>query len=98
MPNDIGVLKDLPAELAYLVAPAMKYGVHQFDDDIDRFLKTAAEEEMSELARVAEKVRLNDHFDKVNDWLDRHEIDEHAEASYLYFLFGVMDAADLEFD
>lgn len=98
MPKDIGCLRELPPELAYLVQPAMKYGVHQFDEDIDSFLENATDAELAELAALAERVKINDHYPAVNDWLDDHEIDEHEEASNLYFLFGIMDAADLEFD
>lgn len=98
MPKDIGCLQELPPELAYLAEPAMKYGVHQFDDDIDRFLANATDAEIAELKALAERVKVNGHYPAVNDWLDEHEIDEHEEASNLYFLFGIMDAADLEFD
>ena len=98
MSEDFGVLDKLPDDLSYLIKPAMQYGINQFDEDIDRFLDAATEEQMSELAAVAEKVRLNDHFELVNDWLNQYEIDQYQEAANLYFLFGILDAADLEFD
>ena len=98
MADDIGCLKKLPPDLAYLAEPAMRYGVNQFDDDIDRFLSNATNEQLDELAALAERVKINDHYPAVNNWLDDFEIDEHEEAANLYFLFGIMDAADLEFD
>ena len=98
MQDDIGVLNKLPDELAYLVGPAVKYGVHQFDGDVDRFLDHATDDEISELAGIAEKVRLDNHYEPVCNWLDRFEIDEYEEAANLYFLFGVMDAAGFGFD
>ena len=98
MSTPIGILRELPCELAYLAEPAMRFGVYQFDNDIDRFLAHANDTELSQLAAIAERVRLNDHFPVVNDWLNDHEIDKHAEAANLYFLFGLMDAADMTFE
>jgi hypothetical protein len=95
--NNIGVLSTLPAELAYLAQPAMRFGIYQFEDHVGAFLSAASNEDMEELARLAERVKFNDHFTLVNDWLDRYEMTEYREAANLYFLFGVMDAADLEF-
>ena len=98
MPRDLGVLRKLPAELAYLAAPAMKFGVHQSDDDVGEFLDNATKAEMSELAAIAKKVLQNDHYALVNEWLDTYDMTEHEEAANLYFLFGVMDWAELPFD
>ena len=98
MSSEIGILRKLPPQLAYLAEPAMTFGIHQFDDDIDRFLANASDAEMSALAAVAEHVRLNNHYPAVNDWLDEYEIDRYEEAANLYFLFHVMDAADLNFE
>ena len=96
-PN-IGILSKLPPELAYLAEPAMRYGVHQFDKRMDRFLRSASRAEMDELARLAEKVRLNNHYPRVLAWLKQPEVSGQEEAENLYFMFGVMDAADLQFD
>jgi hypothetical protein len=94
---DIGVLAKLPADLAYLAAPALKYGCHQFDEEIFNFLDHATDDEMSELAAIAERVRLHGHYSIVNQWLDEFPITNFREAACLYFLFGVMDCADLDF-
>ena len=96
--SNIGILAELPTELAYLVGPAMRYGVHRFDAQVDEFLSSASEAEMDELARLAERVRLNEHYPKVNEWLRRYKMTEYREAANLYFMFGVMDAADLKFE
>jgi hypothetical protein len=76
----------------------MRYGIHQFDEQMDRFLRSASEVEMDQLARLAERVRLNNHYPRVNEWLDDHKITQYQEAANLYFLFGLMGAADLQFD
>ncbi|MEM6798668.1 MAG: hypothetical protein AAF589_04070 [Planctomycetota bacterium] len=98
MADKVGCLKELPSELAYLAEPAMRYGVHQFDNDIDRFLSNASNEQLDELAALADRVKINDHYPEVNEWLDDHGIDKYKEAANLYFLFGIMDAADLDFE
>ncbi len=93
-----GILRELPPELAYLAEPAQRYGIHRFDKDIDLFLARAGDAELSELAAVAERVRLNGDFSKVNTWLDGFEIDQHEEVANLYFLFGLLEAADIKFE
>ena len=96
--SNIGILSELPPELAYLAEPAMRYGVHHFDEQMDKFLKTASKKDKDELARLAERVRSNNHYPRVNAWLDQHQITDYAEAANLYFMFGLMDAAGLKFD
>jgi len=76
----------------------MRYGVHQFDEQMDTFLHSVPAAVIEELARLADKVRLNNHYPRVNEWLEAHKITEHEEAARLYFLFGLMDAAGLQFD
>jgi len=97
MTKRVGVLANLPSELKYLVAPAMKYGIHQTDDERYDFLQCATAKDLEELARVAERIRLNDHNDLVTVFLDKYPITDHAESAKLYFLFGVMDDARLQF-
>ena len=94
---DIGILAKMPPELSYLATPAMRFGVHQFDNQVDAFLSSASDAEMGELAAVAERVRLNGHYPAVNAWLDQYEITKYPEAANLYFMFGLMDAAELKF-
>jgi hypothetical protein len=95
MGKSIGVLRNLPTELDYLIDPALKYGVHQTDDDHFEFLKRATPEEMDELASVAERFRLSEHHDQVADFFDAYPITEHAESAKLYWLFGLMGDAGL---
>jgi hypothetical protein len=95
MRKSIGVLGKLPQELHYLIGPALKYGVHQTDDDHFDFLQRATPDEMEELASVAERYRLSEHHDHVADFFDAYPITEHAESAKLYWLFGLMGDAGL---
>ena len=95
IPDDIGVLKELPAELAYLKDPAMNYGRYQFEEHIFDFLETITEEEESELREVAAAYVENDHESLVNRFLDEFNMTEHPRAAELYFLFLVIDLGDL---
>jgi hypothetical protein len=97
MGKSIGILKELPHKLKYLVEPAMKYGIYQFDAEIARFLERATAEDLQELASVAKRIRLNDHNELIGDFLDQYPITDNSESANLYFLFGVMDAARLQF-
>jgi hypothetical protein len=94
----MGVLAKLPAELKYLVEPAMKYGIHQTDDQRYEFLQRATSEELEDLARVAERYRLNEHQDLVGAFLDDYPITEYPESAKLYFLFGIMGEAGFPLD
>lgn len=98
MTEDLPILEQLPNDLEYLIKPAMKYGRYQFDDDIFKFLDRATAEQMEELASVAERVLLQEDYPRVMAFLDEHPITESEEAARLYFLFGVLDFADLQFD
>jgi hypothetical protein len=97
MPKSIGVLVNLPPELDYLIEPAMKYGVYQTEDEKAGFLKTATSKQLEELRRVAERLRAGDDNHLVSIFLDRYPITKYEESANLYFLFGVMDAAHLQF-
>jgi hypothetical protein len=98
MSQSVGILSSLPPHLAYLAKPAMKYGIHQFDADVDRFFENATQAEWDELRTLAASVRKGGHYKEVLKWLDTHQITEHVEASNLYFLFGLLDAAGLAFE
>ena len=93
-----GILSELPDELSYLVEPALEYGRFQFDEHIFNFLDSATPAQMEELASVAERVRLSDHYPAVNRFLDQYPVTHHEQTSCLYFLFGVLDFADLSFE
>lgn len=96
--TELGILAELPDELSYLVEPALEYGRFQFDEHIFSFLDSATPEQMDELASIAERVRLNDHYPAVNRFLDQYPVTDYEQASCLYFLFGVLDYADLSFE
>jgi hypothetical protein len=88
-----GVLAYLPEELHYLISPALKYGIHQTDDQRSKFLNRANSDELDELAAVAERYRLNDHGDLVADFFDAYPITDYPESAKLYWLFGIMGDA-----
>jgi hypothetical protein len=91
-----GGLTALPPELHYLIEPALKYGIYQFDDDIYRFMQSASEDDVRTLHELGRTVRENGHYDRVLGFLDRFD-SWPAEVAKLYFLFGVMDAIDVSF-
>lgn len=91
------VFPRLPTELHYLIGPAEKFGRYQFDDQIAEFLSSATESERNELVAVAERFRLNRHDHEFHAFLDQYPITDHEESACLYFLFGVMDAAGIDF-
>jgi hypothetical protein len=86
----IGVLAQLPDALSYLIGPAMKYGRYHFEEQMSQFLEHATPDEMEELAIIAERVLVNDHYQEVNCFLDQYSITDHEESANLYFLFGVL--------
>ncbi|MEM7456345.1 MAG: hypothetical protein AAF456_18510 [Planctomycetota bacterium] len=96
--TDPGMLAELPEELSYLVEPALEYGRFQFEEQIFDFLDTATPQQMEELAAVARRVKSNDHYPEVNRFLDEYPITEHKQSACLYFLFGVLDFAELSFE
>ena len=98
LPDDIGVLAELPPEIEYLVGPAFRYGRHQFESSMFKFLDSATKSEIADLKRLASIVRKNQHYDVVNDFLDKYSMSDHTECECLYSLFGVMDHAGLSFD
>src|SRR5690349_17520799 len=87
----------LPAELAYLSAPADKYGAIQFESAIDAYLDGAGEGEMDELGALAERIRLHRDLDATNEWIDRFPLTEHPEAARMYFLLLLLDLAGVDF-
>lgn len=98
MRKSIGVLKNLPPELEYLIEPALKYGIHYDDDDRFEFLQRATPDEMAELTRIAERYRKNEHADPVGDFFDDFPITDYPESAKLYWLFGIMGDAGLPLD
>jgi hypothetical protein len=99
MEASAGILLQLPTDLHYLISPAMRYGSKcQWDHEIFEFLDNASEEEMDELATIAERVLLNDDFPRVHAFLNEYPIDKWNESACLYGLFGALDYGDLQFD
>lgn len=98
MKNKIGVLKNLAKELEYLIEPALKFGIYQFDDDRAEFLERATAEERDILSNVAERYRQSEHHELVAAFLDDWPPDKHPESAKLFWLFAVMSDAGLKID
>ena len=96
-PADPGVLVHLPADLHYLIEPALRFGL-QTMPDVYQYLEQASPQQMDELRRIADRVLTNDHYPVVTKFLDVHSISEHPESAKLYFLFGALDSTGLQFD
>lgn len=91
--SEESVLDRLPPDLAYLAEPARKYGVHQFDSEIDAFLEKADEPTRNELAKIAERIRTSKHAELIAEFLDQYPLDEYSEAAKLYFFEGILTTA-----
>ena len=89
---------NLPEELQYLIGPALRYGQYQFESSMFDFLDKANRSQLAELRDTATRVKKSSHYLQVNHFLDKYSMTEYPECAKLYFLFGVMDHADLSFD
>jgi hypothetical protein len=97
LPANAGVLAQLPEELHYLVEPALRYHC-ETEWDAFRRLDNLSERQLEELAGLAKRVLLHGHYSLVNKFLDRFEITDYKESAMLYFFFGLLDHAGLQFD
>ncbi len=95
---DIGVLRDMPQHLQYLVGPAMIYGRYQFDDDIDEFVHTISTQDLNILKQLAGEFYEKRHYRDLEDWARKFKMIDHPEIKRLVFLFAVMDALGLKFN
>jgi hypothetical protein len=93
-----GELLKLPADMHYLIGPALRYGQYQWDDDIFDFLDRASEAEMAELAALAERVLWNGDAPGVTAFLNEHPMTESDDVARLHYMFLMMDYSDLKFD
>ncbi|MCO6047840.1 hypothetical protein NG895_28375 [Aeoliella sp. ICT_H6.2] len=86
----------LPEKLAFLKDPAIKYGKYQFDDERYDFVESMTAEQREELVAVRAALGKEESLYKLlDDWFDEYSITDHEEAALIYFMFGVLDAADL---
>lgn len=93
MTQPVGVLASLLPELHYLVDPALKYGIHQTDDQQADFLERMSVTEMNELGRVAERYSREKHAELVSDFFDDFPIDGFSESAKLHALLSIIDHA-----
>ena len=73
----------LPPNLAWLAAPAERYGHYQFDEPIWEFVQNASPAELAELRAVQERWEAD--FQNIDLWLDEFNITKHPEARLVYF-------------
>jgi hypothetical protein len=76
----------------------MRYGIYHFDNEMDAFLSSAPRAAIEELTSLAARIRSNNHYPRVKEWLDNFRMTQYAEAANLYFMFGLMDMAGLAFE
>jgi hypothetical protein len=57
MAEDIGILRELPADMAYLIEPAMKYGFYGANMRMGEMLANMTPEIRQELEALAARVR-----------------------------------------
>jgi hypothetical protein len=89
---------NVPEVLRYLIPFAEKYGKYVTESNILDFLDRAGEIDMEQLASAAEQIRLNGHHRLIDDWLQKHSMVEHEEASLFFWLLMMLDHADLSFE
>ena len=62
----------LPADFQYLCRPAMRFGIYQFDEHIQRLAREISEEESAELAQLARRVRQAGELERLWSWRQQH--------------------------
>jgi hypothetical protein len=97
LPKNAGILAKLPEELHYLIEPVLRCGCRT-EPEVFAYLDQAKKEEIDKLALIAKRVLKNNHYPVVLKFLNKYEMVEYEECAKLYFFFGVLDYADLQFD
>src|SRR5207248_203955 len=67
----------LPRRLAYLAAPAAKWGRYQFYEQLDELADRITPEEVSELEAVAHRLRSTGDEKLAYEWTSAHSYVEH---------------------
>ena len=97
LPENSGVLAQLPPDLHYLIGPVLRCACRA-EWDAFSYLDRATEREMKQLALVAERVLKNDHYPEVMKFLDKYEMTDYDESAQLYFFFLLLDHGGMKFD
>ena len=92
-----GVLAQLPAELRYLIEPALRCGCQSQDEALE-YANHASAEQLNLLAEIAGCVLVHDHYPAVGKFLERYPKSRHPECAKLYYYFAVLEQAGLEYD
>jgi hypothetical protein len=82
----------LPPNLAWIAAPAERYGCYQFDDKIWHFLQQATPADLAELRTLQRQWGTD--YPAIDAWLDAFNITKHAEARLVYFTQVLLGTAD----
>ncbi|MEM4217208.1 MAG: hypothetical protein QXZ09_04230 [Candidatus Methanomethylicaceae archaeon] len=96
VPGDFGRLADLPAELKFLAEPAARYRLATEEDAL-LFLDKATEEELAELATLAERIRLERLYPKIYRLICDDDFADTWESTWIGGLLLAMDHADFNF-
>lgn len=89
----------IPEAFGYLREIVRKYEKVDAEDETQKYLEEMTEDDIEELAAVAERVRLNgDYQGAIGEWLDAVDWNIIGEAARVYFFFGLLDELGLEFE
>jgi len=97
LPIEAGVLRLLPEHLDYLGFAALRHKLDT-EDDVFGFLERVKKSELEELAKLADRVLMRNDYPEVISFLNEYPLDKFRECAWLYFLFGLLDYADMKFD
>jgi hypothetical protein len=88
----------LPDSLHYLIPTTDIYGHLHSEQLVEEFLLNADQPSIEQLASLAEEIRSKQHYAVVLAWLKKYPIDKHPEACKIFWLFGLLDLAGLDFE
>ncbi|MEM9411494.1 MAG: hypothetical protein AAGA30_10295 [Planctomycetota bacterium] len=84
---DIGVLENLPEEIRFLAASAMRFRV----DAVDEITET----DRLELERIAKRMREGNFFKLIDEFLEEYHMTKYEECKRLVSLFHLLDRLKL---
>lgn len=87
----------MPQHLDYLGLAALRYRLDS-EDEAFAFLDKVKDSDLEELAILADRVLMRNDYPEVNAFLDEYPLDKFQQCAWLYFVFLLLDYADLKFD
>jgi len=94
MANDEPDWSRIPQLLAFIAEPAERYGLIQFDEQVDAFEATASESQRAELRQLARRLwedRDGADGHALVDWVTKQNLTEHPEAARVEFLMVLLN-------